>query len=316
MTVIEPTLRRHRSLLASLGMILVILALCVAPYVFYAVFLMKILCFAIFAIAFNLLLGYVGLLSFGHAAFFGAASYVTAHSIKVWGFSPELGILAGVACALVLGTFFGVLAIRRKGIYFAMITLAFSQAIYFIALQAPFTGGEDGIQSVPQGMLFGLIDLSQTLNLYYVVLVIFLLSMMFVWRVVHSPFGEILVALRENSVRVTSLGYRPDRFKLVAFILSAGLAGLAGSTKAIVFQLATLTDVQWQMSGEVVLMTVLGGMGTFLGPVVGAAIVITLESYFAGAGIPAPVAIGTIFVICVLMFKRGIVGEFLARIKK
>ncbi|MGY0709956.1 branched-chain amino acid ABC transporter permease [Azospirillum argentinense] len=285
-----------------------------APYALYPVFLMKVLCFALFACAFNLLIGFAGLLSFGHAAFFGGAAYVAAHAVKEWGWAPEAGLLAATAVAGVMGLAFGLLAIRRQGIYFAMITLALSQMIFFLALQLPFTHGEDGIQAVPRGHLFGLFDLSQPLTMYYTVLAIFLGGFALIWRTVHSPFGQVLKAIRENEPRAVSLGYRTERYKLLAFVLSAALAGLAGGTKALVFQLASLTDVTWQMSGEVVLMTLLGGMGTLLGPVVGAALVVTLESYLASTSLPVPVVIGAIFVVCVLLFRRGIVGELLHRL--
>ncbi|MGL4961860.1 MAG: branched-chain amino acid ABC transporter permease [Inquilinus sp.] len=280
-----------------------------APYLLYPVFLMKLLCFALFACAFNLLIGYVGLLSFGHAAFFGGAAYVTAHAAKVWGWPPELAILAGTAAAAALGLVMGFLAIRRQGIYFAMITLALSQMVFFVALQAPFTGGEDGIQSVPQDRMFGLLDLSDTLTFYYVVLAIFGLGFFIIWRIVNSPFGQILKAIRENEPRAISLGYRVDAYKLTAFVMSAALTGLAGGTKALVFQLASLTDIQWQMSGEVILMTLLGGIGTLVGPLVGAGLVTTLENYLAESALPVTVVIGTIFVVVVLLFRRGIVGE-------
>ncbi|CAO3460543.1 Broad-specificity amino acid ABC transporter, permease protein 2 [Azospirillum argentinense] len=285
-----------------------------APYALYPVFLMKVLCFALFACAFNLLIGFAGLLSFGHAAFFGGAAYVAAHAVKEWGWAPEAGLLAATAAAGAMGLVFGLLAIRRQGIYFAMITLALSQMIFFLALQLPFTHGEDGIQAVPRGHLFGLFDLSQPLTMYYTVLAIFLGGFALIWRTVHSPFGQVLKAIRENEPRAVSLGYRTERYKLLAFVLSAALAGLAGGTKALVFQLASLTDVTWQMSGEVVLMTLLGGMGTLLGPVVGAALVVTLESYLASTSLPVPVVIGAIFVVCVLLFRRGIVGELLHRL--
>ncbi len=298
-----------------LAMAVLVLLLIGAPFVLYPVFVMKVLCFALFACAFNLLIGFAGLLSFGHAAFFGGAAYITAHTVKVWGMPPEVGILLGTAFSACLGLAFGALAIRRQGIYFAMITLALAQMVYFMALQLPFTHGEDGIQAVPRGMLFGVIDLSQPLNMYYTVLVVFLFGFLVVWRTVHSPFGQVLKAIRENEPRAISLGYRTDQYKLLAFVLSAALAGLAGGTKAIVFQLATLTDVQWQMSGEVVLMTLLGGMGTLFGPVIGAALVVTLENYLAATNLPVPVVIGTIFVVCVLLFRRGIVGEITARMR-
>lgn len=295
--------RLHAAMFIVLGAFLLI-----APGLFYPFFLMKLLCFALFACAFNLLLGYGGLLSFGHAAFFGSASYVSAHAAKIWGLPPELAILTGTLSAGVLGLVFGALAIRRQGIYFAMVTLAFAQMIYFVALQAPFTGGEDGIQAVPQGRLFGFIDLSNMTTLYYVVCVIFMLGVLAIYRIVHSPFGQVLKAIRDNEPRAISLGYRTDRYKLAVFILSATLAGLAGATKAIVVQLASLTDVYWAMSGEVVLMTLLGGMGTIFGPMAGAAIIITMQNYFAGFGAWVTVAQGVVFVIAVLAFREGIVG--------
>ncbi len=285
--------------------------LAIAPMVIYPVFLMKVLCFALFAAAFNLLLGYGGLLSFGHATFFGGAAYVTAHATKVWGLTPELAILTGVSFACLLGLVIGALAIRRQGIYFAMITLSLGQLVYFIFLQAPFTGGEDGIQSVPRGMLFGLVSLEPTLNLYYFVLAVFALGMAFLWRVVHSPFGAILTAIRENEDRATSLGLSVARYKLAAFVLSAGVAGLAGATKVFVFQLATLTDVGWQMSGEVILMSLLGGLGTFAGPAVGAGVILAMQNYLAGSAVPITVVIGAMFVACVLLFRRGVVGEII-----
>lgn len=281
----------------------------VAPTVIYPVFLMKVMCFALFACAFNLLIGYVGLLSFGHAMFFGLASYVAAHGAKVWGLTPELAVLAGTACAGVLGLAVGALAIRRQGIYFAMITLALSQMVFFFCLQAPFTGGEDGIQAVPRGRLFGLIDLSSTWAMYAFVCAIFFGGFLSIYRIVHSPFGQVLKAIRENESRAVSLGYDVDRYKLLAFVLSAALAGLAGATKAIVFQLASLTDVHWTMSGEVVLMTLLGGLGTIFGPVIGAAVIITMQNYLAQLGAWVTVVQGVIFVVCVLAFRRGIVGE-------
>lgn len=285
--------------------------LAIAPMAIYPVFLMKVLCFALFAAAFNLLLGYGGLLSFGHATFFGGAAYVTAHATKVWGLTPELAILTGVSFACLLGLVIGALAIRRQGIYFAMITLSLGQLVYFIFLQAPFTGGEDGIQSVPRGMLFGLVSLEPTLNLYYFVLAVFALGMAFLWRVVHSPFGAILTAIRENEDRATSLGLSVARYKLAAFVLSAGVAGLAGATKVFVFQLATLTDVGWQMSGEVILMSLLGGLGTFAGPAVGAGVILAMQNYLAGSAVPITVVIGAMFVACVLLFRRGVVGEII-----
>jgi branched-chain amino acid transport system permease protein len=280
-----------------------------APFVVYPVFLMKALCFALFACAFNLLIGYVGLLSFGHAMFLGSAGYATAHAAKVWGFPPELAILFGTAVAGLLGAVVGALSIRSRGIYFANITLALSQIVYFYCVQAKWTGGEDGIQAVPRGVLLGVLDLRATLTMYYVVLAIFLAGFLVVYRAVHSPFGQVLKAIRENEARATSLGYRAEHYKLIAFVLSATLSGLAGGTKAIVFQLASLTDVYWPMSGEVVLMTLLGGLGTVFGPVVGALSIITLEHYLAQLGSWFTISQGAIFVLCVLTFRRGIVGE-------
>jgi branched-chain amino acid transport system permease protein len=292
-------------------------ALIVAPLFAYPVFLMKALCFALFACAFNLLIGYVGLLSFGHALFFGWAGYVSAHAAKVWGLPPELAILSGTAAGAALGAIVGMLAIRRQGIYFAMITLALAQMMYFFAIQAPFTHGEDGIQAVPRGQLFGLVDLANQTNMYVTVLVIFLGSFLLIYRIVNSPFGEVLKAIRENEPRAISLGYKTERYKLVAFVLSATFAGLAGATKALVFQLASLTDVYWTMSGEVILMTLVGGMGTLFGPVAGAFFVLTLENYLTTIGQWVFVVQGAIFVVCVLLFRRGIIGELakLLRIK-
>jgi branched-chain amino acid transport system permease protein len=301
----------------AIAFVLMAVALIVAPMVAYPVFLMKALCFALFACAFNLLIGYVGLLSFGHALFFGWASYVSAHAAKVWGFPPELAILAGTAAGAGLGLIVGMLAIRRQGIYFAMITLALAQMMFFFAVQAPFTGGEDGIQAVPRGRLFGFINLAEPLNMYFTVLVIFLGCFLLIYRIINSPFGEVLKAIRENEPRAISLGYHTDRYKLMAFVLSATFAGTAGATKALVFQLASLTDVDWTMSGEVVLMTLVGGLGTIFGPVVGAFFVVTLENYLTTIGQWVFVVQGSIFVICVLLFRRGIVGELarLLRIK-
>ncbi|OWF66750.1 branched-chain amino acid ABC transporter permease [Polynucleobacter hirudinilacicola] len=281
----------------------------------YLVFAMKVLCFALFACAFNLLLGFTGLLSFGHAAFFGTAAYITAYLCKEAGFSPELGIVLGVLGSGALGFIIGSLAIRRQGIYFAMVTLALSQMIYFLAVQMPFTGGEDGIQGVPRGTLFGLIDLKNDVAMYYFVLAVFLFGFALIMRAVNSPFGQVLKAIRENEPRAISLGYDVDRFKLMSFVISAALSGLAGSMKSLVFQLATLTDVHWHMSGEVVLMTLLGGMGTILGPVVGAGIVVGLQNYLANIGSWSTIATGFIFVICVLAFRRGVVGEIVAYYK-
>ena len=290
-------------------------ALVVAPFFIYPLFLMQALCFALFACAFNLLIGYVGLLSFGHALFFGWASYVCAHAAKVWGFSPELAIASGTVAAAGLGTIVGALAIRRQGIYFAMITLALAQMMYFFAIQAPFTHGEDGIQAVPRGTLFGFIDLADQTNMYITVLVIFLGCFLLIYRIINSPFGEVLKAIRENETRAISLGYRTERFKLLAFVLSATFAGVAGSTKALVFQLASLTDVDWPMSGEVILMTLVGGLGTLFGPVVGAFFIVTLENYLTTMGQWVFVVQGVIFVVCVLLFRRGIVGELAQRLR-
>ena len=280
-----------------------------APLVAYPIFLMKVMCFALFACAFNLLIGYGGLVSFGHAMFLGSAGYASAHAAKVWGFSPELAILFGTGCAALLGLVTGLLAIRRQGIYFAMITLALAQMVYFFYLQAPFTGGEDGIQAVPRGRLFGLVDLSNQWAMYALVLTVFVAGFLLIYRTVHSPFGQVLKAIRENESRALSLGYDVNRYKLLAYVLSAALAGLAGATKALVFELASLTDVHWTMSGEVVLMTLLGGLGTVFGPVVGALIIVAMENYLAQLGSWVTVTQGVIFVICVLTFRRGVVGE-------
>ena len=288
---------------------LMVALLVAAPFVVYPVFLMKALCFALFACAFNLLLGYVGLLSFGHAAFLGSAGYVSAHTAKVWGFAPELAIVSGALVAAALGVVIGALTIRSRGIYFANITLAFAQMIFFFSLQAKFTGGEDGIQAVPRGTMFGVLDLSRMYTMYFVVLAVFLLGFLVVYRAIHSPFGQVVKAIRENEPRAMSLGYKPEQYKLIAFVLSATLAGVAGATKALVFQLASLTDVHWTMSGEVVLMTLLGGMGTVFGPVVGAFIMIGLEHFLAQLGAWITVVQGAIFVVCVLTFRRGVIGE-------
>jgi branched-chain amino acid transport system permease protein len=287
-----------------------------APAVIYPLFLMKVMCFALFACAFNLLIGYGGLLSFGHAMFFGGAAYISAHAAKVWGFPPELAILASVAAAAALGLGAGLIAIRRQGIYFAMITLALAQMVFFFCVQAPFTGGEDGIQAVPRGRLFGLIDLAQVTNMYVLVFVVFLGGFLLIYRVIQSPFGQVLKAIRENEPRAISLGYDTDRYKLLAFVLSAALAGLAGGTKALVFQLASLTDVHWTMSGEVVLMTLVGGLGTVFGPVVGALIIVAMANYLAQLGAWVTVVQGAIFVVCVLTFRRGVIGELGNWLKK
>lgn len=312
----------------ALGYVLLAAAVALLPFLgLYPIFLMKILCYALFACAFNLLLGFTGLLSFGHAAFLGVAGYAAGHAMKVWGFPTGLGLAYGVAVAAILGFVIGSLAIRRSGIYFSMITLALSQMVFFYFLQAPFTGGEDGLQRIPRGQLFGL-NLSNDLTLFYVVLAIFLLGFWIIWRTVNSPFGQVLKAVRENEPRAISLGYDVDRYKLLAFVLSAALAGLAGATKALVFVSATLSDATWQMSGLVILMTLIGGMGTLLGPVVGAIIVVMLENkvgdigrdlaqltgvdWFLGLGESVSIVTGLIFIICVLAFRRGLVGEYLA----
>jgi branched-chain amino acid transport system permease protein len=285
-----------------------------APFIgLYPIFMMKALCFAIFACAFNLLLGFTGLLSFGHAAYLGAAAYATGWLVRSAGWSPELGVLAGTLIAAATGLVVGLIAIRRQGIYFAMITLAMAQMIYFVFLQAPFTGGEDGLQGVPRGRLFGLLDLSDDVVLYFVVLAVFVAVFLFVVRVVHSPYGQVLKAIRENEPRAVSLGYDVDRYKLLAFVLSTGLAGLAGSLKTLVLGFATLSDAHWSLSGEVVLMTLLGGMGTFAGPVLGAFTIIGLQNFLADrVGSWVTVIIGVIFVVCVVAFRRGFVGELLA----
>jgi branched-chain amino acid transport system permease protein len=285
--------------------------LIIGPSVIYPVFLMKALCFALFACAFNILLGFTGLLSFGHAAFLGMASYGSAHAAKVWGFTPELAILFGTAIAMVLGLVIGMLTIRSRGIYFANITLAFAQMVFFFCLQAKFTGGEDGIQSVARGRLFGLISLQSDMVMYAFVAVIFFLSFLLIYRIIHSPFGQVLRAVRENEARATSLGYKVEHYKLAAFVLSATLVGLAGAVKALVFQLASLTDVSWQMSGEVVLMTLLGGVGTIFGPAVGALVIVSMENYLAELGSWVTVIQGVIFVLCVMFFRRGIVGTLM-----
>lgn len=295
--------------------VILIAAVLTAPAYLYPVFAMQLMCFALFACAFNLLLGYTGLLSFGHAAFFGGAAYIAGHVIKVWGFPPLPGIICGALVAAALGYVIGGLAIRRQGIYFAMITLALAQIVYFFGLQLPFTGGENGLQGIPRGHLFGFINLNDSLAMYYFVAAIFLVGFLIIYRAIHSPFGEVLQAIRENEPRALSLGYNVDRFKLMAFVLSAGLAGLAGATKAVIFQFASLTDLHWTTSGTVVLMTLLGGMGTVFGPVVGAVIVIALEYKLAGFGSWVQVIIGLIFVVCVLVFRRGVIGE-VARLAK
>ncbi|AOB30571.1 ABC transporter permease [Bordetella sp. H567] len=315
------------------GYVVLAIAAALLPFLgVYPIFAMKVMCYALFACAFNLLLGFTGLLSFGHAAFLGSAAYATGHALKAWGVTPEIGLVFGVAVAALLGLVVGGLAIRRSGIYFAMITLAMAQMAYFFFLQARFTGGEDGLQQVPRGRLFGLIDLSSDLTLYYLVLALFLIGFAVIWRTVNSPFGQVLKALRENEPRAISLGYDVDRFKLLAFVLSAAIAGLAGSAKTLVFVSATLSDATWQMSGLVILMTLIGGMGTFLGPVLGAFIVVLLENkvgdfgqaltsmtgieWFRQLGESVTIVIGLIFVICVMAFRRGIVGEFQALLRR
>ncbi len=296
--------------------ILMLIAGLTAPLYAYPVFVMDLLCFALFACAFNLLLGYVGLLSFGHAAFFGGAAYISGYAIKAWGFSPIIGILTGTGFALILGFCFGYLAIRRQGIYFAMVTLALAQIVYFMAVQMPFTGGENGLQGIPRGHLFGFIDLTSSLNMYYFVFAIFLIGFCILYRTIHSPFGEVLTAIRENESRALSLGYDVDRFKLLAFVISATLAGLAGATKAVIFQFAALTNAHWQTSGEVILMTLVGGLGTVFGPVVGAITVGALSHELSAFGSWVQVILGTIFVICVMTFRRGIIGELGRVLKK
>jgi branched-chain amino acid transport system permease protein len=286
------------------------LLLVVVPFTgVYPFFVMQALCFALLACAFNLLIGYGGLLSFGHAMFLGTAGYVTAHALKVWGLSPELGILIGTAAAALLGVITGLIAIRRQGIYFAMITLALSQLLYFIYLQTPFTHGEDGIQGIPQGRMFGFLNLSNPTILYYVVLAGFLLGFLLIFRTINSPFGEVLKSIRENEQRAISLGYKTDQYKLLAYILSGTLAGFAGSLKVFVAQNASLTDVHWSMSGEIVLMTLVGGLGTIFGPVVGAFVITAMQQYLAGYGQWVTVIQGVIFVACVMAFRRGIIGE-------
>ena len=311
---------------------LLLLALIAVPFIgIYPLFVMKVLCFALFAAAFNLLIGYTGLLSFGHAMFLGMAGYTTGYAIQTLGYSPELGVLAGTAAATLLGLIVGLFAIRRQGIYFAMVTLALAQMVYFVFLQAPFTHGEDGLQGVPRGKLFGLLSLSSDITLYYVVLVVMVLMFLMIVRVVHSPFGQVLVAIKENEPRAVSLGYDTDRFKLLAFVLSAGIAGLAGSLKVLVLGFETLSDAYWTMSGLVILMTLVGGMGTLFGPLLGAALIVALEDrlgdiggalasatglqWFNSLGESVTIVTGVIFIACVLAFRRGIVGEIVARVR-
>ena len=303
----------NRPQMVALAAMVVLIA--VAPYFLYPVFLMKVLCVALFACAFNLLIGYVGLMSFGHAAFYGMGSYLAAYAAKEWGFTPELAIIAGGLIGGALGLVFGLIAIRRQGLYFAMITLALAQMVFFFCLQAPFTGGENGIQQVPRGELFGFISLQSDMTMYWTTAAIFLLGFLLLYRVVHSPFGQVLKAIRENEPRATSLGYAVDRYKLIAFILSAALSGVAGGTKALVFGIATLTDVGFNTSGDVVLIALVGGLGTIFGPVMGALILTAMENYLAQFGSWVTVTQGVIFVICVLAFRRGIIGELAGRLK-
>ncbi|HEY2629194.1 MAG TPA: branched-chain amino acid ABC transporter permease [Usitatibacter sp.] len=293
-----------------------LVALAALPFVIYPAFGMQLLCFALFACAFNLLIGFGGLLSFGHAMFFGMGSYLAAHSALVWGFPIEVAILTGAATSAILGVVAGAIAIRRQGIYFAMTTLALAQLVYFFCLRASFTGGENGINSVPRTHLLGIVDLNHPLSMYYFVLAIFLAGFLLIHRIIHSPFGQVLKAIRENESRAVSLGYRVERYKLAAFVLSAALAGAAGATKAMVVQNASLTDVYWAMSGEVVLMTLLGGMGTVFGPVVGAIVIISMQLYLAELGSWVTISQGLIFVFCVLAFRRGIVGEIEAWLRR
>jgi len=300
-------------LLLQRALLVVLLAALVAvpfvPHLIYPVFVMKVMCFALFACAYNLLLGHTGIVSFGHAAFFGSAAYVTGFALRELGLPPEIGILAGVLAAALLGAVFGALAIRRQGIYLAMITLALAQMIYFIFLQAEFTGAEDGMQQIPRGVLFGVLSLRSDFNLYYVVLVSIGGGLWLVHRIVNSPFGEVLRAIREHEPRARSLGYAVDRYKIMAFALSAGLSGLAGSLKCIVFQLAALTDAHWHMSGEVILMTLLGGMNSVFGPAIGAVLISALHHYFDALGAWVTILVGLVFILCVLVFRRGIVGQ-------
>ncbi|WJR80300.1 branched-chain amino acid ABC transporter permease [Bradyrhizobium sp. NP1] len=304
-TAFEPIRRDEATAFAVMAAVLVI-----APFTgLYPYFVMQALCFALFACAFNLLVGYGGLLSFGHAMFLGTAGYITAHALKVWGVGPATGVLLGVAASAALALATGIVAIRRQGIYFAMTTLALSQLLYFVYLQAPFTRGEDGIQGVPRGRLFGVFDLEQPLALYFTVVVVFLLAFLLIVRIIHSPFGEVLKSIRENEQRAISLGYRTVQYKLLAYVLSGCLAGLAGAIKVLVAQNASLTDVYWSMSGEVVLITLVGGLGTIFGPVVGAFIIIAMQQYLAPFGQWVMVIQGVVFVVCVLTFRRGVVGE-------
>ncbi|MDP1910171.1 MAG: branched-chain amino acid ABC transporter permease [Hyphomicrobium sp.] len=289
--------------------LILIAALLVAPWIFYPLLLVKILCYALFASAFNLLLGTCGLMSFGHAAFFGTAAYVAGHAAKVWGLPFEACLLIGVAAAAAVGAVFGYLSIRRQGIYFAMITLALAQLIYFLALQLPFTHAEDGLTSIPRGKVLGLFSLDDNIVLYYTTAIIFLAAFSFIYLVINSTFGQIVRAIRDNEMRAVSLGFDVNRYKLLAFTLSAAVAGLAGANKAIAFKLATLVDVHWTTSGNVILMTLLGGLGTLFGPVAGALVFVMLENYLADSGLPVQLVIGAIFILCILLFRRGLIGE-------
>ncbi|MCO8247188.1 branched-chain amino acid ABC transporter permease [Comamonas thiooxydans] len=319
--------------IAPVGYGLLLLGLIVAPFLgAYPVFVMKLMCFALFASAFNLLLGYTGLLSFGHAAFLGGAAYVAGYTIKAWGFTPEVGMLLGTVVGGLLGLIFGWLAIRRQGIYFSMITLALAQMLFFVALQAKFTGGEDGLQGVPRGKLFGVIDLSSDMVMYYVALIIVAAAFLLIVRTIHSPFGQVLKAIKENEPRAISLGYDVNRFKLLAFVISAALTGLAGSLKTLVLGFATLSDVHWTTSGHVILMTLMGGLGTLSGPLLGSAVVVALENkigefgtfmahatgveWFSTLGESVTIVTGLIFVLCVLLFRKGIMGELIAWLQR
>lgn len=310
---VSPAEQARRDRLGWIAAALVIAAFALAPLFVYPMFVLKLMCFTLFVGSFTLLLGQVGLLSFGHAAFFGTGAYLTAHAAKVWGLEPLTCLLLSTAAAAVLGLLFGYLAIRRKGIYFSMITLALAELVAFIALQAPFTGGENGLQEVPRGKLLGFIDLEQPAVFYAFVLTLSTLGMVALWRTVRSPFGEVLQAIRDHEPRAVSLGYDVERYKIGAFVISAAVAGLAGGLKALVFQLATLADVSFHLSGEVVLMALLGGVGSIFGPLVGASVVITLESTLATSSLPAPVITGLVFIACVLLFRRGLMGELAAR---
>ena len=309
--------KQRIGVMPKIGFLLLFGLLAAAPFALYPVFVMKIMCFALFACAFNLLLGYGGLLSFGHAAFFGGAAYVSANAAKLWGLPPEICVLLGAATGALLGLIFGFFAIRRAGIYMTMITLAFAQMVYFLSLQATkYTGGEDGLQAIPRNKLFGLIDISTDFRFYFFVLAVFIIGMLAIYRIIHSPFGQVMKAIRENEPRSTSLGYRVARYKLALFVMSAAIAGMAGATKALVFQLASLTDVHWSMSGEVVLMALLGGVGTIFGPAVGAGIIVSMQNYLASFGAWVTIIQGVIFVLGVLLFREGIIGVLSKWLKK